>query len=171
MKRTGKILFSMAAAGAAISAAAFMAKKHTVRHGKPAPDTEPNDVFEKNEEYFPDFLQDGFGVEEETPAEQGIYLTADEAGFLKYILEGIENIGILTDSRIAEVEKLARKRKIPHTDRIREIKNACEGWDSDRELLQQCINDIREVLEGGFPEDFLEYVSDSQAAGSDAALS
>ena len=73
--------------------------------------------------------------------------------------------------KIMENEKLARKRKIPHTDRIREIKNACEGWDSDRELLQQCINDIREVLEGGFPEDFLEYVSDSQAAGSDAALS
>lgn len=171
MKKTGKILFSMAMAGAAISVVAFMAKKHTVRHGKPAPDTEPDDVFEKDKEYFPDFLRDDFGVEEENPMAQGIYLTADEAGFLRYILEGIENIGILTDSRIVEIEKLARKRKIPHTDRIRDIKNACEGWNSDRELLQQCINDIREVLEGGFPEDFLEYVSDSQMAGSDAVLS
>ncbi len=180
MKKTGRILFSMAAAGTAISAAAFAVKKYNDRCGKPASVMEPDDGFW--EEYFSDQEEsgtsgsDGPGSptadgEEKNPAARGIYLTANEAGFLRYILEGIENIGILTDSRIAEVEKLARKRKIPHTDRIREIKNACEGWDSDRELLQQCINDIREVLEGGFPEDFLEYVSDSQAAGSDAALS
>lgn len=178
MKKTGKILFSMAAAGAAISAAVFAVKKYNDRCGKPAPSMEPDDGFW--EEYFPNQEgsvpsgSDGPGSPavdgEENPAAHGIYLTADEAGFLRYILEGIENIGILTDSRIAGVEKLTRKRKISNTDRIREIKNACEGWNCDRELLQQCINDIREVLEGGFPNDFLEYVSSSQTAGSDAAL-
>ncbi len=178
MKKTGKILFSMAAAGAAISAAAFAVKKYNERCGKSAPGMEPDDGFW--EEYFPNQEGnvpsggDGSGSSavdgEENPTAQGIYLTADEAGFLRYILEGIENIRILTDSRIAGVEKLARKRKIPNTDRIREIKNACEGWDSDRELLQQCINDIREVLEGRFPDDFLEYISSSQTTGSDAAL-
>lgn len=178
MKKTGKILFSMAAAGAAISAAAFAVKKYNDRCGKPASDMEPDDGFW--EEYFPNQEESGFSRSdgpgspavdgEENPAAQGIYLTADETGFLRYILEGIENVGILTDCRIAEVEKLARKRKIPNTERIREIKNACEGWDSDSGLLQQCINDIREILEGGFPDDFLEYIG-SQTAGRDAALS
>jgi len=178
MKKTGKILFSMVAAGAAISAAVSAVKKYHDRCGKSEPDIEPDDGFW--EEYFSNQENESVPSEsdesaspavdrEKTPAAQGIYLTADESGFLRYILEGIENIGILTDSRIAEVEKLARKRKIPNTDRIREIKNACEGWDSDRELLEQCIKDIREVLEGGFPKDFLEYISDSQTADSDAA--
>lgn len=179
MKRTGKILFGMAAAGAAISAAAFAIKKYNDRCGKPASDMEPDDGFW--EEYFSGQKEnepsgsDGTGSPatdgEENPAARGIYLTADEAGFLRYILEGIENIGIITDSRIAGVEKLSRKRKISNTDRIREIKNACEGWDSDRELLQQCINDIREVLEGGFPNDLAEYINSSRTAGSDADLS
>lgn len=180
MKRTGKILFGMAAAGAAISAAAFAVKKYNDRCGKPASDMEPDDGFW--EEYFSNQEEsgtsgsDGPGSptadgEEKNPAARGIYLTANEAGFLRYILEGIENIGILTDSRIAGVEKLARKRKISNTDRIREIKNACEGWDSDGELLGQCINDIREVLEGGFPNDLVEYINSSRTAGSDADLS
>lgn len=178
MKKTGKILFSMAAAGASISAAAFAVKKYHDRCGKPASVMEPDDGFW--EEYFSNQEEsepsgsDGSGSpdvdREENPAARGIYLTANEAGFLRYILEGIENIGILTDSRIAGVEKLSRKRKISNTDRIREIKNACEGWNSDRELLQQCINDIREVLEGGFPNDLVEYIS-SRTAGSDADLS
>lgn len=179
MKRTGKILFGMAAAGAAISAAAFAVKKYNDRCGKPASDMEPDDGFW--EEYFPN--QEGSEPSgsdepgspavdgEENPAARGIYLTANEAGFLRYILEGIENIGILTDSRIVGVEKLTRKRKISNTDRIREIKNACEGWNSDRELLRQCINDIREVLEGGFPNDLVEYINSSRTAGSDADLS
>jgi hypothetical protein len=179
MKTTGKILFSMAAAGAAIFAAVSAVKKHNDRRGKSEPDMEPDDGFW--EEYFPNQEEsvpsgsDGPGFPdaggEENAAAQGIYLTADELRFLGYILEGIENIRILTDSRIAGVEKLVRKRKIPNTDRIREIKNACEGWDSDRELLKQCINDIREILEGGFPDDFLEYISNSQTAGSDTVLS
>ncbi|RKJ63610.1 hypothetical protein [Roseburia sp. 1XD42-69] len=179
MKRTGKILFSIAVAGAAISAAAFAVKKYNDRCGKPASDMEPDDGF--LEEYFPNQEgsepsgSDGPGSPdvdgEENPAARGIYLTANEAGFLRYILEGIENIGILTDSRIAGVERLTRKRKISNTDRIREIKNACEGWNSDRELLEQCINDIREVLEGGFPNDLVEYINSSRTAGSDADLS
>ncbi len=179
MKKTGKILFSMAAAGAVISAAAFAVKKYNDRCGKPVPDMEPDDGFW--EEYFPGQEEsvpsgsDGPGSAdvdgEENTAVRGIYLTANEAGFLRYILEGIENIGIITDSRIAGVEKLTRKRKISNADRIREIKNACEGWNSDGELLQQCINDIREVLEGGFPNDLVEYINSSRTAGSDADLS
>ena len=180
MKRTGKILFSMAAAGTAISVAAFAVKKYNDRCGKPASDMEPDDRFW--EEYFSNQEEsgtsgsDGPGSptadgEEKNPAARGIYLTANEAGFLRYILEGIENIGIITDSRIAGAEKLSRKRKISNTDRIREIKNTCEGWDSDRELLGQCINDIREVLEGGFPNDLAEYINSSRTAGSDADLS
>lgn len=178
MKKTGKILFGMALAGAAISAAAFAVKKRNGRCGKPAPDIEPDDSFW--EEYFPNQEESvtsesgGSGSPaaggEENPAAQEIYLTADEAGFLRYIVEGIETIGILTDYRIEGIEKLARKRKISNTDRIREIRNACEGWDDDRELLQQCIHDIREVLEGRFPDDLLEYISSSRTAGSDAAL-
>ena len=119
MKKTGKILFSMAAAGAAISAAAFAAKKYNDRCGKPVPDMEPDDRFW--EEYFSSQEEsvpsgsDGPGSAdadgEENTAARGIYLTANEAGFLRYILEGIENIAIITDSRIAGVEKLARKRK------------------------------------------------------------
>lgn len=50
MKRTGKILFGMAAAGTAISAAAFAVKKYNDRCGKPASDMEPDDRFW--EEYF-----------------------------------------------------------------------------------------------------------------------
>ena len=179
MKKTGKILFGMPAAGAAISAAAFAVKKHNDRCGKPVPDMEPDDGFW--EEYFPG-QEEGVPSESDAPgsadmdgeentAARGIYLTASEAGFLRYILEGIENIGIITDNRIAGVEKLTRKRKISNADRIREIKNACEGWNSDRELLQQCINDIREVLEGGFPNDLVEYINSSRTADSDAALS
>ena len=121
MKRTGKILFSMAAAGAAISAAAFAAKKYNDRCGKPAPDMEPDDGFW--EEYFSNQEEsgtsgsDGSGSptadgEEKNPAARGIYLTANEAGFLRYILEGIENIGILTDSRIAGVEKLTDRKSV-----------------------------------------------------------
>jgi len=178
MKKTGKILFSMAAAGAAISAAAFAVKKCRDRCGKSAPDIELDDefweeYFSNQEESVPSGSDESASPavdEEENPAEHGIYLTADRAGFLRYILEGIENIGILTDIRFAGVEKLARKRKISNTERIREIKNACEGWNSDRELLQQCINDIREVLEGGFPDDFVEYIS-SRTTDSDKDLS
>ena len=171
MKKTGKILFSMAAAGAAISAAAFAIIKYYNRCGKPAPDIEPDDEFW--EESVPSLSDESasHAVDgEENPAAHGIYLTASEAGFVRYILEGIENIGIITDSRITRIEKLARKRKIPNTDRIREIKNTCEGWNSDRELLQQCINDIRGVLEGGYPDDFLEYIS-SRTSDSDEDLS
>ena len=174
MKRTGKILFSMAAAGAAISAAAFAVKKYNDRCGKPAPDMEPDDgfweeYFSNQEESVPSGSDEPSSPDvdgEENPAARGIYLTANEAGFLRYILEGI-----VTDNRIAGVEKLTRKRKISNTDRIREIKNACEGWNSDRELLRQCINDIREVLEGGFPNDLVEYINSSRTAGSDADLS
>ena len=46
MKRTGKILFSMAAAGTAISAAAFAVKKYNDRCGKPASDMEPVETSE-----------------------------------------------------------------------------------------------------------------------------
>ena len=59
MKKQGKILFSMAAAGAAISAAAFAAKKYNDRFGKPVSDMEPDDRFW--EEYFP-------GQEESVPS-------------------------------------------------------------------------------------------------------
>jgi len=127
MKKTGKILFSMAAVGAVISAAAFAVKKYNDRCGKPVPDMEPDDGFW--EEYFPGQEEsvpsgsDGPGSAdvdgEENTAVRGIYLTANEAGFLRYILEGIENIGIITDSRIAGVEKLTRKRKISNAARIR----------------------------------------------------
>ena len=179
MKKTGKILFGMAAAGAVISAAAFAVKKYNDRCGKPAPDMEPDDgfweeYFSNQEESVPSGSDEPSSPDvdgEENPAARGIYLTANEAGFLRYILEGIENIVILTDNRIAGVEKLTRKRKISNTDRIREIKNACEGWNSDSELLGQCINDIREVLEGGFPNDLAEYINSSRTAGSDADLS
>lgn len=45
MKKTGRILFSMAAAGTAISAAAFAVKKYNDRCGKPASVMEPDDGF------------------------------------------------------------------------------------------------------------------------------
>ncbi len=98
MKKTGRILFSMAAAGVAISAAAFTVKKYNDRCGKSALGMEPDDGFW--EEYFPnqeesvssgsDEFDSPDGDTEENPAAQGIYLTADEAGFLRYILEGID---------------------------------------------------------------------------------
>lgn len=183
MKKTGKILLSIIAAGTAVSAVAFIAKKNGGGCGKPVSDVNPEDGFWEDEEYFPepegesiDAGSDGHASPavhgEEKPAAhgKGVYLTADEAGFLRYILEGIGNVLFLTDCRIADIGKLARKRKIPNTDRIREIKNACEGWDSDRELLEQCVNDVREVLDGGFPKDFIEYISSGQP-DSDAAPS
>ncbi len=46
-----------------------------------------------------------------------------------------------------------------------------KGGTATGELLQQCINDIREVLEGGFPNDLVEYINSSRTAGSDADLS
>ena len=57
MKKTGRILFSMAAAGTAISAAAFAVKKYNDRCGKPASDMEPDDGFW--EEYFSDQEESG----------------------------------------------------------------------------------------------------------------
>lgn len=48
MKKTGRILFSMAAAGTAISAAAFAVKKYNDRCGKPASDMERMTDFGKN---------------------------------------------------------------------------------------------------------------------------
>lgn len=183
MKKTGKILLSAIAAGAAVSAAAFMAKKNGGGCQKPASDVNPEDGFWEDGEYFPEPEEESAAAGNDGPAPlavhgeekpaahgHGICLTADEAGFLRYILDGIGNVLFLTDCRIADIGKLARKRKITNTDRIREIRNACEGWDSDRELLEQCVNDVREVLEGGFPEDLLEYISCGQT-GSGAAPS
>ena len=184
MKKSVKVLLSLLAAGASVSAVTLAVKKHSGRCGKPAYEGTPEDGFGEDEECFPDLEEeyepdgtDEYGLADTdgdgNPAAQrhGTYLTADEADFLRYILEGIGNIVTLTGYRLDDIGRLARKRKITNAERIREIGKICAGWNDDRELLERCINDIGEVLGGSYPADFFEYMDRGQDGSNDMSES
>ncbi len=90
---------------------------------------------------------------------RGTYLTADQVDFIRFMLRGITNIGIIMDGRISDVEKICR-RHITAAEKVTDIRNLCFEHDDSKELLDLCTNDIREILSGGYPHDYFDYVKD-----------
>ena len=90
---------------------------------------------------------------------RGTYLTADQLDFIRFMMRGLANIGTIMDGRISDVERICR-RHITASEKVTDIRNLCLEHDDSKELLELCINDIREVLSGGYPHDYFDYVKD-----------
>ena len=90
---------------------------------------------------------------------RGTYLTADQVDFISFMMKGISNIGTIMDGRISDVERICR-RHITAAEKVNDIRNLCLEHDDSKDLLDLCISDIREVLSGGYPHDYFDYVKD-----------
>lgn len=90
---------------------------------------------------------------------RGTYLTADQVDFIRFMMKGISNIGTIMDGRISDVERICR-RHITAAEKVNDIRNLCLEHDDSKDLLDLCISDIREVLSGGYPHDYFDYVKD-----------
>ena len=90
---------------------------------------------------------------------KGTYLTADQVDFIRFMLRGITNIGIIMDGRISDVERICR-RHITAAEKVTDIRNLCFEHDDSKDLLDLCTSDIREILSGGYPHDYFDYVKD-----------
>ena len=90
---------------------------------------------------------------------KGTYLTADQVDFIRFMMRGIANIGTIMNGRISDVERICR-RHITASEKVTDIRNLCFEHDDSKELLDLCISDVREVLSGGYPHDYFDYVKD-----------
>ena len=90
---------------------------------------------------------------------RGTYLTADQVDFIRFMLRGITNIGIIMDGRISDVERICR-RHITAAEKVTDIRNLCFEHDDSKDLIDLCTSDIREILSGGYPHDYFDYVKD-----------
>ena len=193
MKKAVKVLLGIVAAGAAASAAAVAVKRH--RNRREDFIFEEDDPFEEDEEYSEDDLgEDEYRLTPEEEEEListddydmgitkdedlscnddatvptrriGKYITANQADFIDFMLKGIENIGTIMDGRISDVERICR-RHITAAEKVNDIRNICLNHDDSRDLLNLCLNDIREILSGGFPHDYFDYIHDRKEGNS-----
>lgn len=185
MKKTAKVLLAVLAAGASVSAAAvavkkyggrkkYICKENLFREDEYYPEDEPMGdeyILTPEEEAELTGIDDrDMGImkdDEPVPVcRRGKYLTADEADFVRFMLKGIENIGTLMDEKVSDIERICR-RHTTSAEKVTDIRNLCFDRDDSKELLGLCINDIREVLSGGFPADYFEYIQDRKEGYSD----
>ena len=90
---------------------------------------------------------------------KGTYLTAEQVDFIRFMMRGIANIGTIMNGRISDNERICR-RHITASEKVTDIRNLCFEHDDSKELLDLCISDVREVLSGGYPHDYFDYVKD-----------
>ena len=62
---------------------------------------------------------------------KGTYLTADQVDFIRFMLRGITNIGIIMEGRISDVERICR-RHITAAEKLTDIRNLCFEHDDDK---------------------------------------
>ena len=188
MKKAVKVLLGIAAVGAVASAAvAVVTKKRRIKsedfvfeEDDPFEDDDSDDEYtltpEEEEELISTDDYD-FGTEEllsedeesdmdefmekhtDPVRRKGTYLTADQVDFIRFMLRGITNIGIIMDGRISDVERICR-RHITAAEKVTDIRNLCFEHDDSKDLLDLCTSDIREILSGGYPHDYFDYVKD-----------
>ena len=187
MKKAVKVLLGIAAAGAVASAtvAAVTKKRRTRSEDFVFEEDDPFDddsddeytlTPEEEEELIStddyDFGAEEFSSDDDEPdmdefmekhtdsvRRKGTYLTADQVDFIRFMLRGITNIGIIMEGRISDVERICR-RHITAAEKVTDIRNLCFEHDDSKDLLDLCTSDIREILSGGYPHDYFDYVKD-----------
>lgn len=186
MKKAVKVLHGIVAAGASASAAALAVKKYMdskkvyVCDEDEEDDSEDEDIFGDDPlgddtydfgnddqvsspyEYLSEEEMLDMGSltdEDDVSVRMGKYLTADQVDFIGFMLKGITNIGTIMDGRISDVDRICR-RHITAAEKVSDIRNLCFEHDDSKDLLDLCVNDIREVLSGGYPHDYFDYVKD-----------
>lgn len=195
MKKAVKMLMGIVAAGAFVSAVALAVKKHRDSRKKYICDECEDEYFDEGTDDFDEYhltpeeeeelisaddydygtdelLSEGgetdmekFMEEHTAPVRRGTYLTADQVDFIRFMMKGISNIGTIMDGRISDVERICR-RHITASEKVTDIRNLCFEHDDSKDLLDLCISDIREILSGGFPHDYFDYIHDRKEGNS-----
>lgn len=179
MKKVAKVLLGIAAAGASVSAAALAIKKYRDSRKKYLCDEYKDDYFDEahddvcDEEYHltPEEEEELIGMDDyEFAASDDDYypgkcddisiLEKDEVAFIKYILEGIRNVGYLMNAKFEDIERLCRRRNISNAEKLEQIRAICLAAKDNNDLMDSCIEDISGMVSENTPEDFWEFMED-----------
>ena len=165
MKKTVKVMMAVLAAGATTSALTLAVKKYRSKRKKYSyGDCGKEEFFEDDEEYaFTPEEENGFsGVDEYDTGYSydggDCYLLKDKVAFVKYMLDGIKNVGTIMNARVDDIERLARRRNIAAADKVSEIRCLCLQNADNQELMNHCIEDIVSMMDGKTPDDYYEFV-------------
>lgn len=166
MKKAVKVMMAVLAAGATVSALILAVKKYRSKRKKYSyGNCGKEDIFGDDEEYaFTPGEEDELdGMDEYDPSdshEEGdCYLLKDEVAFVKYMLDGIKNVGTILNARVEDIERLARRRNIAAADKVSEIRCLCLQNEDNRELMNHCIEDIVSLIDGKTPDDYYDFIS------------
>ena len=178
MKKAVKVLLGIAAAGASVSAAALAVKKYRDSKKMYVCDECDDDYFDDesddfNEEYHltPEEEEElistddhDFGASDDDyyPGKYAdiSILEKDEVAFIKYILEGIRNVGYLMNVKFEDIERLCRRRNISNAEKLEQIRAICMAGKDNNDLLDGCVEDISDMVSENTPEDFWDFLED-----------
>lgn len=153
MKKAVKVLLGIAAAGASVSAAALAVKKYRDSKKKYVCD-------ECDDDYFDDESDDFDEEYHLTPEEEEELISTEEVAFIKYILEGIRNVGYLMNEKFEDIERLCRRRNISNAEKLEQIRAICMAGKDNNDLLDGCVEDISDIVSENTPEDFWDFLED-----------
>ena len=181
MKKAVKVLLGIATAGAMASAVALAVKKYKDSRKKYV-----CDEFEECDDDYFDEESDAFDDEYHlTPEEEEELISTDdhdfgtsdddyypgkyadisilekeEVAFIKYILEGIRNVGYLMNVKFEDIERLCRRRNISNSEKLEQIRAICVAGKDNNDLFDGCIEDISDMVSENIPEDFWDFLED-----------
>ena len=87
-------------------------------------------------------------------------LEKEEVAFIKYILEGIRNVGYLMNVKFEDIERLCRRRNISNAEKLEQIRAICTAGKDNNDLLNGCVEDISDMVSENTPEDFWDFLED-----------
>ena len=168
MKKAVKILLGIAAAGASVSAAALAVKKYRDSKKKYVCD---DDYFDEEYHLTPEEEEElistddhDFGASDDDyyPGKYAdiSILEKEEVAFIKYILEGIRNVGYLMNVKFEDIERLCRRRNISNAEKLEQIRAICTAGKDNNDLLNGCVEDISDMVSENTPEDFWDFLED-----------
>ena len=178
MKKAVKVLLGIVAAGASVSAAALAVKKYRDSKRKYVCDECDDDYFDEepddfDEEYHltPEEEEElistddhDFGASDDDyyPGKYAdiSILEKEEVAFIKYILEGIRNVGYLMNVKFEDIERLCRRRNISNAEKLEQIRAICMAGKDNNDLLDGCVEDISDMVSENTPEDFWDFLED-----------
>ena len=171
MKKAVKVLLGIVTAGASASAAALAVKKYR--------DSRKKYICDECEEDYSDDFDDEYHLSPEEEEELvstddhdfgtsdddyylgmcdgGASLDEEETDFVRYLLDGINNVGYLMNSRYEDIERICRRRNITATEKFEQIRAICQAGKENYELIGGCIEDIKDIIDGKYPDDYWEF--------------
>ena len=165
MRKAVKVMMAVLAAAATASAFTLQVKEYRSKRKKYSyDDCGEKDIFGDDEEYaFTSEEEDElFGMDEydsgDSHDEGDCYLLKDEVDFVKYMLDGVKNVGTIMNARVDDIERLSRRRNIAAEDKVSEIRCLCLQNADNQELMNHCIEDIVSMMDGKTPDDYYDFI-------------